>query len=70
MKRFSYFILAWFFYHIGDKTWMLMQFSTRNYLLNRLLERRLWIVYQKSMAISVDCDERAGFKIWKLPDET
>jgi len=70
MKKFFYYILALFFYYTGDLAWSIINLSTNFYLLNRLLEGRLWGLYQNCMSLSLKYDEIAGYKIWKLPDET
>lgn len=56
MKHTLYKILAHTFYFIGNLLWRIPAETTYN-------------LYQKSMKISINFDEKIGFEIWKQPSK-
>lgn len=61
-------LLALFFYYLGDFAWKVVCWTDWNVVTRNLIANPCWALYQKSMNISLDYDEKAGYIIWKLPE--
>jgi len=60
--------LAILFYHLGDFTWKVICWTDWNEITRKLISGPCWSLYQKFMSLSLDYDERAGYIVWKLPE--
>jgi hypothetical protein len=61
-------LLALFFYRLGDLSWAIVRATDWNFITRRLISNPAWALYQKSMSLSLDYDEKCGYFIWKLPE--
>lgn len=61
-------ILAYLFYYLGDFSWKVICWTDWSEITRKLISAPCWRLYQKCMSISLDYDEKAGYAIWKLPD--
>lgn len=61
-------ILALFFYYLGDGIWNIIRCIECSEITRKLFLGSLWASYQKCMSLSLDYDEKCGYKIWKLPE--
>jgi hypothetical protein len=60
--------LALLFYYLGDFAWKLICWTDWNEITRKLISAPCWSLYQKFMNLSLDYDEKAGYIIWKLPE--
>jgi len=68
MKRYYFSFLALFFYYLGDICWKIICWTDWNTITRHLISAPCWSVYQKSMSLSLDYDEKVGYIVWKLPE--
>jgi hypothetical protein len=62
-------LLAFLFYYLGDFTWKIVCWTDHNTITRNLVSYPCWNLYQKCMNLSLDFDEKAGYVVWKLPEE-
>jgi len=68
MKQLYYKFLALFFYCLGDISWKIICWTDWSEITRKLIAGPFWSLYQRSMSISLNCDEKVGYFIWKLPE--
>jgi hypothetical protein len=61
--------LAYLFYYLGDFVWKIVCWTDWNTVTRKLISGPCWFLYQKFMTLSLDFDEKAGYIVWKLPEE-
>jgi len=61
--------LAYLFYYLGDLCWKLICWTDWNFITRKLISGPCWVLYQKSMNLSLDYDEKAGYVVWKSTEE-
>jgi hypothetical protein len=60
--------LALYYYHLGNFCWKVVCWTDWNEITRKLITWPCWSLYQKYMTLSLDYDEKAGYFIWKLPE--
>lgn len=61
-------LLAHLFYHLGDFTWKIICLTDCCEITRKLISVPCWSLYQKFMNLSLACDARVGYIVWKLPE--
>jgi len=60
--------LALLFYHLGNICWKIVCRTDWSEITRKLIAGPAWSLYSKFMKLSLEYDERAGYIIWKLPE--
>jgi len=60
--------LAYLFYYLGDFTWKVICLTDWCEITRKLISTPCWSLYQKFMNFSLAYDEKAGYIVWKLPE--
>jgi hypothetical protein len=70
MKNKLNIILAYLFYYLGDISWRILHNTSELLLIKYITTTPFCWLYQRFMAISLDYDEKAGYVVWKEPEDT